>query len=71
MVSLLQHRTREFPECQGLPGDMADRLAPHRASRETVSPNSHSKENVLLGPSRGIAPHSDFTETAQVTSHAL
>ena len=37
MVFLMQHHTREFPKCQGLAANMADRLAPDRVSRETVS----------------------------------
>ena len=37
MVFLMQHHTPEFPKCYGLAGNMADRLAPDRVSRETVS----------------------------------
>ena len=71
MVFLTEHETLEFSKSQGREGNITNHVAHHRVSREMVSPDNNAKRNVLHGPSRGIAPGSDFTEVAKTTSHAL
>lgn len=71
MVLLTERQTPEFSESQGHEGHITNQGAHRRASRDMVSPDNNSKRNVLHGPSRGIAPDSDFIEIARMTSHAL
>lgn len=71
MVSLLQHRTREFPEARAFQETWRIVWPLTGPRGKQCPPTVILKKMSCLGPSSGIAPHSDFTETAQVTSHAL
>lgn len=71
MVFLTERQTPEFSKSQGHEGNISNHVAHQRVSRELVSPDNDCKRKVLPGPSRGIAPDSDLTEIAKMTSHAL